>query len=360
MPVLRRNAAIWISKLPEIAFNQFYTLGADFLKVRTSNPTVLVPRIRKFTDAGQAGNGHEFVTQVCNERWLPLTLELDDIANFDAAGRLELRSVSGAVTDTEIETGLAWSHRAPMQNVDTLQLKSFNVISQLAGASYLCGGGVVERARMFQEGAAAPRIQYTILTSGKHKSPHAVASLPALPTALCPKAKVEVHWTDSDGLRDFATSACELRGWSVDLVNNHQPSDDECGADPEQVAGDPAVTEGPSAAQYNSKLSHNDRISSAQITIYTGGTMPDWIKMAENEGLTDVTFSILGPLLAPGVPAKLTRIFPQAVIESIDEVDSNGKSALQLNILPMFDPVSGGNMIVEVVNGLSGLSPDYN
>jgi hypothetical protein len=82
--------------------------------------------------------------------------------------------------------------------------------------------------------------------------------------------------------------------------------------------------------------------------------------MAENEILTDVTFSILGPELAPGFPARLTKIIPQAVIDSIEEVDSNGKSALQLNILPLYDAVSGGALKGQVVNGLDGASPEYN
>jgi hypothetical protein len=220
MAVLRRNAAIWISKLPEVSFNTFYTTAADFIKARTSNPTVLVPKIEKFNDAGQAGNGHEFVTQVCNLYWLPLTLTLDDIADFDLAGRLMLRALSGAVIDAVVSAGVAWSHTSPMQNVDTLQLKSFNVISQLAGASYLCGGGVVDRSRFFQEGAAAPRVQFDIITSGRHKSPHAIASLPAAPARLCPKAKSIVQWTDSDGLRDFSTGACDMRGWSIEVATN--------------------------------------------------------------------------------------------------------------------------------------------
>jgi hypothetical protein len=144
-------------------------------------------------------------------------------------------------------------------------------------------------------------------------------------------------------------------------VNNaHTPSDDRCSTDPEQIEDDPTVTAGPGVASYLSKLSRGDRVVTAQLVILMDSILPERKKYAQNSILTDVTFSVLGPELAPGFPAALTLIIPQARISNVDEVDSNGKAALQIDLLPIFDATSGGAIKGEVVNGLDGSSPDYN
>jgi hypothetical protein len=177
----------------------------------------------------------------------------------------------------------------------------------------------------------------------------------------CPLSKVEVKWTDPDGLRDFATaSGCPLRSWSVALNNNHALTDDRCATDPQQIEDDPVTTAGAGAASYISKTSIGDPTIAAQIVILLDSIDPERPKYAQNMVLTDVTFSILGPELAAGFPAKLTAIIPQARIANITEVPSGDKAALQIDLLPIFDATSGGAIKGEVINGLDGASPDYN
>jgi hypothetical protein len=187
-------------------------------------------------------------------------------------------------------------------------------------------------------------------------------TLPTTPSFVqCPLSKVEVKWTDPDGLRDFATaSGCPLRSWVVGLNNNHAPADDRCSTDPQQIENDPTTTTGAGAASYLTKLSIGDPTVTSQIVILMDSIVPEFPKYAQNMVLTDVTFSILGPDLAPTFPAKITAIIPQARIQNIAEVDSNGKAALQIDLLPIYDSTSGGAIKGEVINGLDGASPDYN
>src|SRR5262245_42957265 len=209
---IQKNSSLWISKLPETAYNTFYTAGVDYLKAASVNPVVLLPEMEKVTDAGQAGNGHEFATYICNRYWLPIALNLQDDANFELAGRLLLRALSGSVTDTVVSAAAAWKHACNMLPIGSgLQVKSMDWISELGGASFLFPGSVVERYRLGQEAAVAPTFQCDLISSGKHKSPHAVTALPTTATVTqCLKAKSEVKWTDAGGLQDFTTGACSL------------------------------------------------------------------------------------------------------------------------------------------------------
>jgi hypothetical protein len=189
-----------------------------------------------------------------------------------------------------------------------------------------------------------------------------VFTLPTTPSIVqCPGSKVEVKWTDPDGLRDFgAASGCPLRSWVVGINNNHAPSDDRCSTDPTQIENDPTVTTGEGAASYLTKLSMGDPAITAQIVILMDSIIPEFTKYAQNQILTDVTFSILGPEISGGFFNTLRLIIPQARISAVTEVDSNGKAALQIDLLPIFDVTSGGVIKGEVINNIEGASPDYN
>jgi len=480
MPFFRqRDARFWVSKLPGV-FNAFEETGTNYLLDRIGSPFVLLPTQEKENDAGTAGNGHPYATFQCNRYWLPMSAQRDAQADFDLTGRYWLRALGGDVVDTVVSGGAAWKHAANQKPIaEGLDLDSFNVISELGGASSIHAGVVVDSFDMSQEaGAAIPRVRVGLLSSGKHRGPHAIGTkqvetataagtaggngnvdvtitavgfpgspltipvsilsgdtaavwagkvrtalaahaivkyffivggattaiiltkrhtapndttfnialangtpspsitpaatsadttagaftLPTTPSFVqCPLSKVEVKWTDPDGLRDFATaSGCPLRSWSVGLNNNHAPADDRCSTDPQQIENDPTVTTGAGAASYLTKLSIGDPTVTAQIVILMDSIIPEFPKYAQNMVLTDVTFSILGPDLAPTFPAKITAIIPQARIAGLAEVESNGKAALQIDLLPIFDATSGGAIKGEVINGLDGASPDYN
>jgi hypothetical protein len=350
----QNDAAIWVSKRKESAFNTPYTAGADFLKASAANPIVLIPEMEKRDDAGKAGNGHEFATYQCNTYWSPIAAALGDEVNFELFGRLALRAVGGTVTDTTLQASAAYKHAANMLPIASgLQLPSSTIISELGGASFLFPGCVVERFRMSQEGANPVQVAFDMIGSGKHRSPHAVTSLPATPTITqCLKAGANLSYTDGGGSVDL-TTACRVRSWFVEIVNNHAPADDRCVGDPEQDAGDYTASGGLSSAAYNSKLSRGSRQVNAQIVILLDSTMPEWLQMAENEALTNITLGAKGPELYTAIDAALNVIIPQGRFRAVQEQDSNGKAALVLTLNAMYDATSGGAAKVEVVNAVA-------
>lgn len=352
MAEFRQNeASLWISKNRESAFNTPATTGAAFLSATTQNPVVLIPEMEKTDDSGRAGNASEFPTAQCNQYWTPVAAGFSDQANFDLHGRLALRAVGGAVTDATVVASVAFSHTANMLAKSVgLQLPSSTVISELGGASFLFAGCVVERFRLSQEGVNPVIAQFDLLGSGKHRSPHAVTSLPAVPTFSCLKPKSYLNY--NDGALIDLTTACRVRSWFVEIVNSHAPADDRCIGDPSQNAGDYTASGGASDASFNSKLTRGNRTVTAQIVILLDSTMPEWLQMASNTALTNITFGARGAVLDGAGPTyqSLKVIVPNGKFAAIQEQDSNGKAALVLSFKTFYDATAIGAK-VEVVNG---------
>lgn len=350
----QRDATLFISKRREAAFNTPFTAGADFLQATSQNPIVLIPELEKTDDANRSGNSSEFATVQCNQYWLPPAASFQDQANFDLAGRLALRGVGGAVTDTTVVAAVAFRHAANMLSKTVgLQYPSSTVISELGGASFLFAGCVVDRFRLSQEGTNPVLAQFDLLGSGKHRSPHAVAALPAVPAFSCLKPKSFLEYTDDVGLKDL-TAGCRVRSWFIEVANNHAPADDRCIGDPSQNAGDYTTSGGASDAAYLSKLTRGDRVVTAQIVILLDSTMPEWLKMASNIPLTNITFGARGAVLDGAGPTyeSLKAIIPNGRFAAVQETDSNGKAALVLNFKAMYDATAIG-VRVEVVNGIT-------
>ncbi len=355
MAEYRQNeAGLWVSKNREGTFNTPVTTGANFLRATSTNPIVLVPEMEKTDDADRSGNASEFPTAQCNQYWLPPVIALQDQANFDLAGRLALRGIGGAVTTTTVVAVVAFKHAANMLAKSVgLQYPGSTVISELGGASFLFPGCVVDGFRLSQDGVAPVVAAFDLLGTGKHRSPHAVTSLPAAPVFSCLKPKSFLEYTDDVGLQDLAAT-CRVRSWFVDARNNHEPTDDRCIGDSTQNAGDYTASGGTSDAAYLSKLTRGNRVVTAQIVILLDSTMPQWLKMASNTALTNITFGARGAILDGAGPTyeSLKVIIPNGKFSAVQETDSNGKASLTLSFKAFYDATAIGAK-VEVVNGTS-------
>src|SRR5262245_35948366 len=145
---LQQDAELFISSRRETAFNTPFTTGANFLRVTSQNPIVLIPEMEKTDDANRSGNGSEFPTAQCNQYWLSGAAQFQDQANFDSFGRLALRSAGGTVTPTTIVPSVAFRYAANMLPKSSgLQYPSTTLISALGGASFLLPGNVVNTFR---------------------------------------------------------------------------------------------------------------------------------------------------------------------------------------------------------------------
>lgn len=342
---LINDTAFYLSEAPETALNTHYTAGANYIKMLTANPFYLLPEMEKRNDANRPGNGHEFATYTCNHYWSHPPVSLEDEINVDAAGRLLLRAASGAVTDTLLETGVT-KHAASMLPVASgRQNKSSDFIAVEGGSSFLLAGMVVERFRLFQNRADPPRFQCDLIGSGKHIRPHGVTSLPSTVTIIqCLDGNQSlVQWTDDGGLRNFATLG-RVRSWFCEINNATKLND--------RRPGDPSTSNGTDGtAAYVRFMNHGIRVATAQIVITLDNDVYEWLRMANNQALTDVTFSARSSALIGATQrAALTMILPNGRITSVTAGEDDGDAIVTVNILGYYDATSGGSAKVEVVN----------
>lgn len=348
----QKDSSLWISKRRETAYNTPYTTGADFIRATSTNPVVLLPEMEKTDDAGRTGNDSEFPTTQFNQHWLPIPASLTDRANFDLAGRLSLRGVGGAVNSTVVVASVAFKHVGNMLPKTNLFQPSSSLISELGGASFLVPGAVVDRMRMSQDGANPVQVQFDLISSGKHRQPHGVTTLPAPPIFNFLNLKPFLQYNDGT-LRDLAAS-CRFRSWFIEINYGHSPQEERCAGDPQQIAGDYTVAAGPSAASYITKITRGDRSISAEIVILLDSTTPEWVQMAANTPLTNLVFGARGKQLDAAGPTdeSLKWIVPRATFSAVKNVDSNGKAALTLSFKTIHDTVAQG-VQVEVVNDVA-------
>lgn len=344
---LLNDVELWVSKLPETAFNTHYTAGAEFEKVRSSQPVSLMPNFDFTTDAGKPGNGSEFATQRCLVNTQHPTIPVQDEVNAEMAGRLLLRSLGGTVTAANV-TGSAYKHTCPMlPKASGLQLPSMTVIDKLGAADFLYGGVVVERFKLSQNRADAPLFECDLVGSGKAITPNGVTSLPATPSVIsCLDGNYTIlQWTDAGGAQDF-TAGEGFRAWSIEIVNNSKLND--------KLAGDPTnsytyetVTVTP---PYRRRIYRGARVVNAQITIPLQATKPQWEKYVIGQDITDVIFKPRGPIITGAVRQSLAYFIPKAKIASITMGEEDGDAVQTITLEAMYDSVSLGAVTGEVVN----------
>src|SRR5262245_2739177 len=172
---LLENVNLYVSKRKETSLNTDYTLGTDYLRALSTAPAFVLPQIEFVSDAGKPGNGHEFPTRQCPTYVGHPGFSFTDEINVSYAGRLLMRALGGAVTDTQQGGTAAWKHSCVM--LDALvsrQLPSTTMIAEIGGASFRLPGMVVDRYRLEQNRADPPRYSVDLVGTGKFTRPHAV------------------------------------------------------------------------------------------------------------------------------------------------------------------------------------------
>lgn len=344
---LQRDAELWVSILPEVAFNTGYTLAAEFQKMATNAPIVLLPNYDFTNDAGKPGNGNEFATFQCLKNVQHPAFSFSEEINPEMPGRLMLRALGGTVTPTLL-AGTAYKHVAGMLPVASgRQLPSSTVITKLAAADVIWPGVVVDRFKMSQNRADTPIWEADMVGSGKFATPNGVASLPASATGIaCLDGNSSlVQWTDAGGLRDFTLND-GYRNWSIEVVNNSKLND--------RLAGDPTlsltyetVTVTPSHVR---RILRGDRVINASITIPLNSTKVEWEKYTIGQQLTDVIFAGRGAVISGAHRYMMQFTIPKARIASIIPGEDDGDAVITINLLPFWDTVSGSALIAQVNN----------
>jgi hypothetical protein len=342
------DVSLWLSEAPETALNTHYTAGAEYIRILNGQGFYILPEMEKRNDANRPGNGHEFATYTCNHYWTHPAVTLEDEVNVNGAGRLLLRSASGAVATQLLETGVTKHSAAMLPVANGRQNKASDFIALLGGSSFLLAGGVVERYRLFQNRADPPRYQADLVFTGKHIRPHGVTSLPASADIIqCLDGNQSViQWTDDGGLRDFAALGRVL-SWFCEVNNATKLND--------RRPGDPSTSNGTDGkAAYVRRMLHGNRVVTAQIVITSDNDVYEWLRMTTNQALTDVTFSARSTALIGATQrAALTMIVPNGRIVSVTPGEDDGDQTATINIVGYYDATSGGALETEVVNNIA-------
>lgn len=347
---LINDVALYVSKAVESSYGSMVnTTGSNYLKIRTQQPTFLLPQIEFTNDAGIPGNGHEFITEWCaNYVSHPAVTFVDDV-NFGIAGRLALRALGGTVTTAQQGGTAAYKHSCAMLAVASgRQLPSSTVVAELGGATFRMDGFVVDRFRLSQNRADRPQYSVDMIGSGDFVTPHAVTSLPAsVSTASClTGANTVVQWTDLDGTTTFSGAACSLRSWSVEVANNSKLND-RCPGDGSLTLTYDATTTTPG---YVGKLRRGTRSVTAQIVILLDSTIVPWERYVTGQAITDVTFKAQGGLADVGYNYTINMIIPKARIQAVTPGENDGDATLTLDLVGIYDSVTGGALKAEVIN----------
>lgn len=161
-------------------------------------------------------------------------------------------------------------------------------------------------------------------------------------------ADVVVQWTPPNSNPTFFTGAtCSLRSWFFEVANNSRLND-RCPGDPTKAITYNGVTTNPA---YVNRLRRGSRTVTAQIVVLLGNTNESWERYVTGQELTNVTFKAQGNAIGTtGIKYSLNAIIPKARIQSIEPGEVDGEATLTINLLGMYDSISGGAAQVEVIN----------
>ncbi len=342
------STQLWISKTLEASFNTPEASGANYSYLGSQNPVLILPRQEKVSDANRVGVNA--ATHLCPTYWSHPEVGVNDDVETDNPARLFKRCLSGAVTDTVVSAGAVWDHTFAIlspQVGDVLQ--SFNVASLLGAASYLLGGCMVERFKVSQKNADRVQFEADIVGSGKFTAPHGLTSLPAFVSPPCMDGfRTKIAYLDSDNVTtiDLGTLGKVIE-WSVEHKNNIRRNKRRIG-DTIQ-----APVTGSDAAHVRTMPRGKYETSIGMMVDFADLT--DWQRSVKNAIMSNLKFTISGPIITGIYRHEFEIIVPKFSFESVEAGEDEGDAATSLNVIPLADPVTGGTITGRIRNNTATL-----
>lgn len=215
---------------------------------------------------------------------------------------------------------------------------------------YVIATGLTTNSFQFSASQGGAAVNTTGTQTGTHTLNFVNSDLPStMDIADCLNgADVVVQWTAPSSSPTFFTGAtCSLRSWFFEVANNSRLND-RCPGDPTKSITYNGVTTNPA---YVNRLRRGSRTVTAQIVVLLGNTNESWERYVTGQELTNVTFKAQGNEIATsGYKYSLNAIIPKARIQSIEPGEVDGEATLTINLLGMYDSISGGAAQVEVIN----------
>jgi hypothetical protein len=334
----------WISKTLEAAFNTPEATGTNYSFLGTQEPYFRLPMVEKMNDGGRAGVYAP--THLCNTYWSHPEIGPKDDVETDNPARLFRRALGGAVTDTVVTAATSWDHTFAILSPSIGDvLPSFSVASLLGAASFLFAGSMVDRFKVSQKNADRAQYECDVVSSGKFTNPHGLTSLPAFVGPPCMDGfRTKIQYTDGSTV-DLA-SLGKVIEWSVEHKNNIRRN--------KRRVGDPIQTVSTGSAAYVRSMPRGKYETAIGITV-DFQDLTDWTKSVENKTLTNLKFTIVGPVITGTDRHEFEIIVPSFSFETVTPTDDEGDAAQQINIIPLADPVTGGTITGRIRNNVATL-----
>lgn len=337
----------WISKTIESPFNTADSTGTNYAQVPTSNPFFVLPKLEKRSDIGKSG--HTAATHLCNHYWQPGQYGFADDAESDVPGRLLRRCLGGSVTDALVSSGV-YDHTFPIlqPQVGSI-LPSFGMASLLDAASFLLHGCMVERFKVSQQGDNRAQYEADIVNSGKFTNPHGLSSLPELATPACMDAfRTTVTYLDSDGTTTVNLgTAGTIIEWMVEHKNNIKTA--------KRRIGDTIQTVSTSGSGAHVRRMPRGKYETTISMLIDFLDLSYWTKSTQNEVMTNLKFTVVGPVIASTYRHEFEIIVPKFSFEVVDPAEDDGDAATTINVIPLEDPTSLGTITGRIRNNQATL-----
>lgn len=340
-------AQSWISKTVESTYNTAEGTGTNYSQVPTRNPFFILPKLEKRSDADRAGQNA--ASHLCNHYWSPGQYGFVDDAETDVPARLFRRALGGSVTDTLV-SGTVYDHTFAILPPQTGSiLPSFGVVSLLEAASFLLHGCMVDRFKVSQQGDNRAQYEADIVNSGKFTNPHGLTSLPVLATPACMDAfRTTVTYLDSDGITTVNLgSVGTIIEWMVEHRNNIQTA--------KRRIGDTIQTVGSSGSGAHVRRMPRGKYETSISMLIDFLDLSYWTKSVQNENLTNLKFTVIGPVIESTYRHEFEIIVPKFMFDSVDPGDDNGDAATPINVVALQDPTSLGTITGRIRNGSATL-----
>lgn len=215
---------------------------------------------------------------------------------------------------------------------------------------YVLDTNITANTFQFSTSSGGAAVNTTGTQTGTHTLSFGQASLPStMDIADCLNgADVVVQWTaPNSSPTQFTGATCSLRSWFFEVANNSRLND-RCPGDPTKTITYNGTTTNPA---YVNRLRRGSRTVTAQIVVLLGNTNESWERYVTGQELTNVTFKAQGNAIGTSAyKYSLNAIIPKARIQSIEPGEVDGEATLTINLLGMYDSVSGGAAQIEVIN----------
>lgn len=341
------DAKSWISKTVEGTFNTAESTGSNYEQVPTKNPTFILPKLEKLSDAGRSG--HTAATHLCPHYWSPGKIGFSDDLETNTPARLARRGLGGSSTNTLVATGV-YDHEFGILPPQTGSiLPSFGVAGLLDAASFLMHGCMVDSFKISGGGDKRAQFESSIVNSGKFTNPHGLSSLPELADTPCMDSfRTVVTYLDSDGSTTInLTSVGKLIEWMVEHKNNIKTNKRREG-DTIQTAS----SGGSGAHVRRMPRGKYETMASLKLDFLD---LSDWAKSTKNEVMTNLKIKVVGPVFATVSSVDYRHefeiIIPKFSFETVDPDSDDDDAAVMVNVIPLEDPVTYGTMTMRVRNG---------